>query len=196
MGNKKKDFPDSSVYGESEAGDERPEGAEVQAYRQPVDNIEFNPRHPQPPPYIKVRSKYKKERDFQRVFLSQELRDARPCLKTKNAKPATGIVQQGLKSHSADARAIWALEFSKDGRFLASAGQDQKVRVWAVIASHEDRRAEEIDEANGDDRAERGHLNAPVFQSKPRRVFTGHEGPILDLTWSKVGLWVPEGVTL
>lgn len=30
------------------------------------------------------------------------------------------------------------------------------------------------------------HLSAPVFRNKPLRVFEGHEGAVLDLSWSKV----------
>lgn len=37
--------------------------------------------------------------------------------------------------------AIWALEFSPDGNYMASAGQDGVVRVWEVIASSEQRTA-------------------------------------------------------
>ena len=73
--------------------------------------------------------------------------------------------------------------FSKDGKYLAAAGQDRKVRVWAVIASPEDR---ESSESEGEDE-EPPRLNAPVFKQTPIQVYDSHAGSILDLSWSKVG---------
>ena len=77
--------------------------------------------------------------------------------------------------------------FSKDGKYLAAAGQDRKVRVWAVIATPEER-----EDANGDEEAtpvdaqDNSGLRAPVFQPEPVQIYEGHTGSILDLSWSKV----------
>lgn len=87
--------------------------------------------------------------------------------------------------------------FSKDGKYLAAAGQDRKVRVWTVIATPEER-----EDSNGDEEAtpvdahDNSGLRAPVFQPEPVRVYGGHTGSILDLSWSKVcmlGTFSPVG---
>ena len=184
INNKKRDNVEESNYAESEAGDDRPEGADVQAFSRDVDNISFNPQHPQPPPYIKVRAKYRKERAFDRVFLAQELREANT---QEEGKSAANNGERRLKRiTNAEGNAVWAMEFSKDGRYLATAGQDKKIRIWSVLASREDRRAFEKEEDAGDGRSQHIHLSAPVFRSQPCRRFESHTGPVLDLSWSKV----------
>ncbi|CAI4218973.1 unnamed protein product [Parascedosporium putredinis] len=79
--------------------------------------------------------------------------------------------------------AVWALAFSNCGRYLAAGGRDQVVRVFAVLATHEDRKLHEEEETNDDMNREK--LSAPVFRSKPIREFKGHTGEVLDLSWSK-----------
>nr|POF13816.1 putative wd repeat-containing protein c3h5.08c [Quercus suber] len=180
---------------ESEAGDEeeeesnegRPEGNDAHVFAQPLDRMGFNPRHLQPPSYIKVRSKYKKARDFDRLFLAQELDGTkRPRLERQN----TGNRLRRKTSVTPDADTIWAMEFSRDGRHLAAAGTDTVVRVWAVIASPEDREKHQKQESreseiNGVDDAHAEHLSAPVFLRKPVREYDGHKATVLDLSWSK-----------
>lgn len=130
----------------------------------------YIPQHKEPPRYIKVRAHDKKTREFNRMFLAQEL--GTPPSDDKGQK-------QGKASG-----AIWATEFSKDGKYLAAAGRDQVVRVWAVISTHEERVAHEHEEdASSTTGGER--LSAPVFRSKPIREFKGHTSDILDLSWSK-----------
>ena len=85
-----------------------------------------------------------------------------------------------------DGGATWAMEFSRDGRYLAAGGHDRVVRVWAVIATRDDRRAHEREEeAAGRDGAQT-RLSAPVFKPKPIYEYEGHTASILDLSWSKV----------
>jgi WD40 repeat protein len=186
IGNKKKGLSDEELEHESEPSDSRPEGMDAKLFSQPIENIEFNPRHPQPPPYIKVRSKYKKEKEFDRVFLAQELRvgSANPAAKrtpTINYPSTTGTPSQ-----VDDEDTIWALEFSKDGKYLASGGQDKIVRVWAVISTPEERRQHEREtqENRQGDRPLR--MSAAVFQSSVYREYEGHEGSVIALSWSKV----------
>jgi len=162
-------------------GDRRTEGMDADVFSQPIGYV---PQFPSPPKYIKVRSHGKKEKDFNRVFLAQELR----------GRSGVEIAQSGgrlvknraYKPGEKDGSAIWAMEFSKDGKHLAAGGKDFVVRVWQVIATKEERLGHE---AEGDDSmkgAERVRLSAPVFKPTTVREYEGHEASILDLNWSKV----------
>lgn len=145
--------------------------------------IGFIPRFPRPPKYLRVRAYYKKEKTFNQIFLAQELegKDEPSDSANKSASASSETGQNDRK----DGKAVWAMEFSSDGKYLAAAGQDKKVRVWAVISSTDDRNPEvEGDEPHNDD--EPPPLKAPVFKTKPVQVYEGHTGSILDLSWSKV----------
>ncbi|KAJ5250597.1 hypothetical protein N7489_001007 [Penicillium chrysogenum] len=177
IGTKKKDQP-------SEAEDET---SESEAHRMSVDTshpIGFIPRHPAPSKYLKVRAHYKKDKTFNRVFLAQELQGSGPSPKPADRRVSTSSTSRQNGDHTG--KAVWALMFSKDGKYLAAAGQDRKVRVWTVIATPEER-----EDANGDEEAtpvdaqDTSGLKAPVFQPVPVQVYEGHTGSILDLSWSK-----------
>lgn len=172
---------------EDNTSDDRPEGNDAEVFTQQVDNMGFHPRHPQPPAYIKVRARHKKQKDFDRLFLAQEL-----LCKKKVDMPSQNTSNKLRRKHSAvpdDSNTVWAMEFSRDGKYLAAAGADKIVRVWAVLGSPDDRLKHERQEAldseakGGDTHAE--HLSAPVFQSKPVREYEGHSSTVLDLSWSK-----------
>ncbi|KAI9371795.1 WD40-repeat-containing domain protein [Aspergillus egyptiacus] len=142
-----------------------------------AQQIGFFPRFPPPPKYIRVRAHYKKEKAFSRIFQAQELDGAEVFAPAnEDERPATAS-SQGTKS----GKAIWALVFSNDGKYLAAAGQDKKVRVWSVISSAEDR---DSTESEGEDN-DMPRLKAPVFKEKPVQVYDSHTGSILDLSWSK-----------
>lgn len=154
---------------------------DAEVFGQPIG---FTPRFPPPPKYIKVRGHHKKEKDFNRLFVAQEL-------KGMSEKPKSSFEKSSNASEpdipEPDGKAIWALKFSRDGRFLAAAGQDRIVRIWAVIATPYDRQAHEIEEeARSDQPLIR--LSAPVFKSQPVQEFEGHTGSVVDLSWSKVGI--------
>jgi hypothetical protein len=145
----------------------------------------YIPQFPQPPKYIKVRSHDKKNPEFNRMFLAQELH---------GLSQASGLGKEGeaniakTRPQLSHTGAIWAAQFSLDGRYLAAGGQQKIVWIWATIASPDDRQAHEKEEdaspATND--GEKEHLNAPVFQSKPIHQYSGHGSDILDLDWSKV----------
>jgi len=184
MGGKKKSTEQAIADEEEvENNEPRPEGTNAHVFTQPLDNVEYNPRHPQPPAYIKVRSKFKTRRDFDRLFLAQELYcgTRRKLIRTDSNK------LRRKSSAATDQDTVWAMEFSKDGKYLAAAGADMVVRVWQVLSSAEDRRRNEsaTSDTNSIDGYQGERLSAPVFASQPVREWSGHGSTILDLSWSK-----------
>ncbi|TFB05977.1 hypothetical protein CCMA1212_001389 [Trichoderma ghanense] len=178
------DAPDS----DSELGEQRTEGSSARA---PMSVLSegggYIPLYKEPPRYIRVKSHNSRRRDFNRLFLAQELLGPKPDKEDESSQgrvPATAVGTKLLKAGDA----IWAAEFSLDGRYLAVAGKDQVVRVFAVISTEEERRAHEAEEeadreAQGKTKGER--LSAPVFRNKPIREFQAHTGEVLALCWSK-----------
>ncbi|KAL2438547.1 putative WD repeat-containing protein C3H5.08c [Exophiala dermatitidis] len=187
MGTKKRDSFDIRDDDVSEISDNRSAGVEAEVFSQPVG---FIPKFPAPPRYIKVKAQYRKRKDFDRLFLAQVLLDTP---KSKSRKLSIDSKIHSIKDapgsnlpHSSNpaSNAIWAMEFSKDGRYLAAAGQDRKLRVWEVISTAEEREMDEkLAETNTE--GERVRLNAPVFKSKLLHEYEGHTSSILDLSWSK-----------
>ena len=166
--------------------DSRPEGMEAQVFSQPVSNMGYEPRHAPPPGYIRVRAKHKKDHDFDRVFLAQELHASKKHDDAKSSR--SGRSRPGSDGQDT----IWAMQWSRDGKYLAVAGHEKIVRVWAVISSPEARRKDTMDDTTSDSSSNRHmRLSAPVFQSKPIREFEGHTATVLDLTWSKVSDYAP-----
>ncbi|KAL6895382.1 WD40-repeat-containing domain protein [Trichoderma longibrachiatum] len=178
------DAPDS----DSEMGEQRTEGSSARA---PMSVLSegggYIPLYKEPPRYIRVKAHNSRRRDFNRLFLAQELLGPKPDKDDEPSHgrvPATAVGTKLLKAGDA----IWAAEFSLDGRYLAVAGKDQVVRVFAVISTEEERRAHEAEEeadreAQGKTKGER--LSAPVFRNKPIREFQAHTGEVLALCWSK-----------
>ncbi|KAI1263930.1 WD40-repeat-containing domain protein [Xylariaceae sp. FL1019] len=177
IGGRKKDS-DSTADEESEFSEQRTEGANAVAFSSAV----YIPHHKEPPRYIRVRSHHKKTKEFDHVFLAQELTATHPVT---NGHTNNSVSEETASQEPGNDHAIWTVEFSQDGRFLATGGRDNVVRIFAVIATDEDRKPYEDDEQNPSGREER--LSAPVFHSKPIREFVGHSGDILDLSWSKNG---------
>lgn len=171
---------------DSEFGEVRDEGASARALTTVLGaggGGGYIPLFKEPPRYIRVSRRNKKEREFDRLFLAQELRVKKPEADedTGRRAPATGIGSKLIKGSSA----IWAAEFSLDGRHLAVAGKDCSVRIFAVISTPEERQAHEEDEATVCGTEEK--LSAPVFRNQPVREYEGHTEQVLALSWSKNG---------
>ncbi|KAI1763062.1 WD40 repeat-like protein [Hypoxylon sp. FL1150] len=183
IGGKKKE--EGTQDDESEISELRTEGANAVAFSSAVGAGGFIPHHKEPPRYIRIRAQNKTAKEFNRMFLAQELIGTRQPGQDDQAKTANGntITRESSKEEPELGGPIWAVEFSKDGRYLATGGRDRVVRIWAVIATEEDRKmyAEEENARGGTEE----HLSAPVFHAKPIREFLGHTGDILDLSWSK-----------
>ena len=144
----------------------------------------FIPQHPAPARYLKVRNHNKKDKTFNRIFLAQELDGSNVQQKVGERRISTSINDP---KKGGTGKAVWAVEFSKDGKYLAAAGQDRKVRVWAVITTPEEREAAIREDGNVSyDEHDSPRLKAPVFRPKPVQIYEGHTGSILDLSWSKV----------
>lgn len=179
-GAKKREQAESVADDESATSDGRPEGNNAEVFTQ---NLGFNPRHPQPPGYIKMGSRNKKQKEFDRLFLAQELQcSPRPKMERSMS---SNKLRRKTSNPPSEANTIWAMEFSRDGKYLAAAGADKVVRVWAVLSSAEERRQHERQEFNETEGSNTRHLSAPVFQSRPIREYQAHTATILDLSWSK-----------
>ncbi|KAK4198032.1 hypothetical protein QBC40DRAFT_284406 [Triangularia verruculosa] len=191
-GGRKKDVGD--IDSDSEFGVEaRMEGTNARVFSQtlsnPVMGGGYVPHHKEPPRYIRTKATNKKAREFNRMFLAQELVGTRPPkaeakADTNKAPVVTvSVAGGGDRKTARSGGAIWATEFSRDGKYLATGGRDHIVRVWAVLTTSEERRAHEDDEAVNGGPGER--LSAPVFRDRPLMEFEGHTGEVLDLSWSK-----------
>lgn len=140
----------------------------------------FIPQYKEPARYVRVKTQHKKHRTHNHLFLAQELSTCKEPLRKRDSV-ATAVGSKLMKGGDA----IWAAEFSNDGRYLAVGGKDQIVRVYAVIATPEERRAFEEAEETDSDRTKDDQLSAPVFQPTPIREYAGHTGEVLALSWSK-----------
>ncbi|KAI8625622.1 WD40 repeat-like protein [Xylariaceae sp. FL1651] len=179
IGSKRKD--EDTPDDESELSEQRTEGANAVAF----SSAAYIPHHKEPPRYIRVRAHHKRIKEFNRIFLAQELVGTRALPSSAQDESVNEELpsERPAKFDVTSGGPIWAAEFSQDGKFLATGGRDRVLRVWAVIATEEDRKAYDNEESANAERGQR--LSAPVFHSEPIREFTGHEGDILDLSWSK-----------
>jgi len=190
-GRKNREIAD--VDSESDFGSEtRLDGTNARVFSQtslnsPIVGGGYIPHHKEPPRYIRVKTINKKTREFNRMFLAQELVGTYP-VENNNGEPviidgkkaptvSISVPGSGDRKTMRTGGAIWASQFNKDGKYLATGGRDCAVRIWAVISSPEERRKHE--ESEGE------RLSAPVFQEKPIKEFRGHTGEVLALSWSK-----------
>ncbi|KAM0321867.1 hypothetical protein ACHAPQ_009247 [Fusarium lateritium] len=172
---------DDMQESDSDLGELRTDGTSARALTSVVGaGGGYIPLHKEPPRYIRVKAHNKKDREYNHLFLAQELIASEDKPQNSHGRAiATAVGSKILRGGDA----IWAAEFSLDGRFLAVAGKDQIVRVFAVISTPEERKAHEEEEAQNGVHGEK--LSAPVFRTKPVREFREHTGEVLALSWSK-----------
>ncbi|KAJ2907425.1 hypothetical protein GGI21_003901, partial [Coemansia aciculifera] len=85
--------------------------------------------------FISPRSKRVKRRVLWRMFLAQEISPA-VYDEASAASPAAHMATGGSLRGGVAAKgsAVWAMEFSVCGRYLAAGGQDGVVRIWRILA--------------------------------------------------------------
>lgn len=88
--------------------------------------------------------------------------------------------------------AIWAMNFSPDGKYMAAVGQDHVIRIWKVrdgAQAVEQQENEDGDSHQHSHRTNRDireeHMSINVFDEDPVKEFVGHTDDILALRWSK-----------
>lgn len=182
-----------------------------------ADVLWYVPNMPIRPKYIRVRAHNKANREFSRLFLAQELyssgaSEVRDRLLSRGAtmsddesffststdadfEPESSLAYKSGSSKSKSA--VWSMEFSRDGKYLAIAGEDSIIRIWEVISNPEDRcgLGEEDPDSDSESinhRRSRRHIRrrklrayAPVFKDQPVREYFGHTSDVLALSWSK-----------
>lgn len=182
-----------------------------------ADVLWYVPNMPIRPKYIRVRAHNKANREFSRLFLAQELSsggasEVRDRLLSRGAatsdnesffssstdadfEPEPSLASKTGSSKSKSA--VWSMEFSRDGKYLAIAGEDSIIRVWEVISDPEDRCEFGEEDFDSDSesinhRRSRRYIRkrklrayAPVFKDSPVREYFGHTADVLALSWSK-----------
>lgn len=106
---------------------------------------------------VRVKGKGKGKADFSDLYLCQQL----ICFDETSQTKAS----------------VYCLRFSPDGNYLAAGCSDGLVRVWTLIVEEVLRQAE-IDPTN------EPPLTAAIFNTDPLFIFHGHEGEVVDLSWS------------
>lgn len=79
---------------------------------------------------------------------------------------------------------VWKMKFSHDGKYLATAGQDNKLIIWSVgIASMDDISADVIDEGEV---SKPNTIQQSFISPMPHRIFNEHSNDIVDVDWSRM----------
>lgn len=133
----------------------------------------FVPNFPTPPKYIWVHAHKKRNREFTRMFLAQELgENSKPSKNRQRSSSVDSSSQFSINSspsksgnmdNNTKKKAIWAAKFSPDGKYLATAGADSIIKIWKVLSDTKDRELfeREMASTNSDDEYEFPHLHHP-----------------------------------
>ncbi len=77
---------------------------------------------------------------------------------------------QILEAHTSE---VWHLQFSHNGKMLATCGRDNKVILWDIIEREEE------------SEKERGNGSGSGGEVRLRRILSGHTAPVLFVAWSQ-----------
>ncbi|KAI9491564.1 WD40-repeat-containing domain protein [Zychaea mexicana] len=122
---------------------------------------------------VKVKSKNKSNHELSRLCLAQTLTLLPRSINSSQARRPSHDTQEHSHSQSFAHGATWTMMFSKDGKYMASAGQFCNIHVWKVL-----------DHAyNGEDSEEKETIH--VFEDTPLREYRGHLADVLDISWSR-----------
>ncbi|KAI7896218.1 WD40-repeat-containing domain protein [Mucor mucedo] len=115
--------------------------------------------------YIKTKTKHKKySQEFARLMLAQTINTSyNEQTDHQHRRMSSDSSAEPNPNHPYGA--IWALRFSKDGKYLASAGQSCVVLLWKLLLN--------------------GEESIKVLDEAPHMEYKGHTADILDLAWSK-----------
>lgn len=111
------------------------------------------------PKYIWVHAHKKRNREFTRLFLAQELGELPDKVSRfvpRRSSSTDSRSKSKTRSSSADPggdrkKAIWCAKFSPDGQFLATAGADCVIRIWKVISDPREHDLFNVDEMSDED---------------------------------------------
>lgn len=95
---------------------------------------------------------------------------------------------QRVRAHNGPIRVI---EFSRAGKFLATAGQDMLIKIWDIDSKLEDNRADILKGVSGvssDDMGNATRVHSAysyIRKGAPMMVCKGHTSDVIALSWSK-----------
>lgn len=147
-----------------------------------------------------MKSKLKHSKEFDRIVHCQTLDgvdstsspDKRKLLGRHiegkiRSKTSHHVNEQPSEETQRQYGAIWAIKFSRDGRYMAAGGQNCIIKVWEVLDTESNQKPQMDDvERKPPDQEE----TIKVFKDKAIREYHGHMADILDLCWSKVRDWM------
>ncbi|KAI8887069.1 WD40 repeat-like protein [Backusella circina FSU 941] len=128
--------------------------------------------------YVKIKTRIKTNKRFTRILLAQTLA---VDMTEVYADAHTVLPESSEENPKQPNGSIWTSRFSKDGRYLATAGQNCTIHIWKVL-----RDPERTDNIDVQDLAPH-EPSIKVFHDTPVRTYAGHKADILDLSWSKNG---------
>ncbi|GAN03728.1 conserved hypothetical protein [Mucor ambiguus] len=130
---------------------------------------QFHPPHqdipPHEKPYVKIKTKIKTNKRFNRIILAQTL-----AVDTTEVYATTGIriEDTDVEDPKQPMGAIWANRFSKDGKYMATSGQSCVIHIWKVL-----RDLERNDNIDIQDLLPH-EPSIKVFHDAPVRTYVGH----------------------